>query len=91
MKTCKTDAAKIAAIAARHEADGWAFRAGYSGRCMFGQKCPGIVCPPHDVRRVEAAVRRAGIRSAASGDSMGRDAIVYWTAVAFNQFAAIPA
>jgi hypothetical protein len=86
----KTDAAKIAAIAARHEAGGWQFVPDYSGRCFRGRKCPAIICPPCAVEEVEAAVRRAGIRSAASGDSMGRDSIVYWTAVAFDQFTSIP-
>ena len=75
----KTDAAKIQAIADRHADEGWSFYAAYSGRCMFGRTCPGIVCPPQDARRATAAVRRAGIRSEVSRDSMGLDTIVYWS------------
>jgi hypothetical protein len=73
-----TDAAKIKRVAERHEADDWRFFDRYSGRGMFGAKCPGIVCPPHDVNRVESAVRMAGVKGMASGDSMGLDRIVYW-------------
>ena len=79
-KTRKTDAAKIATIAARHEADGWQSYPAYSGRCMFGDTCPGITCPGYDVQKVVAAVRRAGIRNP-SVDNMGQDTIVYWPCV----------
>jgi hypothetical protein len=74
-----TDAQKIARVAERN---GWHYRGDYSGRCMFGAICPGIVCAPHEVGRARAAVKRAGIKGEASGDSMGRDAIVYWSFVA---------
>ena len=82
MKAKKTDAAKIAAIAARHSTEGWTFRGDYSGRGMFGRRCPGIVCPQSDIELVETAVRRARVKGAASGDQLGRDAIVYWPSVA---------
>ena len=36
-----------------------------------------IVCPGYDVQKVEAAVRRAGIRNP-SVDNMGCEMVVYW-------------
>jgi hypothetical protein len=74
--TLKTDAQKIAAVAKRN---GWDYYPDYSGRCMFGAKCPGIVCPPSEIKRAKAAVRRAGITGGPSQDSLGLDAIVYWS------------
>ncbi len=80
MNAKKTDAQKIAAIAARHEADGWSYYARYSGRYMYGRECPGIVCPPSDIGRARAAARRHGISGCAT-DSMGLDSIIYWPGV----------
>ena len=56
----------------------WRFEDRYSGRMMFGARCPGIVCPPRDSGRVRSAARKAGITTEARQDSMGRDIIVYW-------------
>lgn len=54
------------------------FRIAYSGRFMYGAHCVGIDCERYDVEEVKKAARRAGIRAAASQDSMGMGAIVYW-------------
>lgn len=81
MKTKLTTNQAIARVAARHEEDGWAFRARYSGRCMYGRCCPGITCPRGHVQAVTAAVRKAGIRGHASTDNMGLDMIVYWPGI----------
>ncbi|MEK7414203.1 MAG: hypothetical protein AAB263_12885 [Planctomycetota bacterium] len=55
------------------EIDGRELRRSYSGRCMYGATCLGIVCPdPLDV------IAEVGLRGARM-DSMGRsDSIVYW-------------
>jgi hypothetical protein len=79
MKTKLTDAQKIERIAQKH--DDWSFRGTYSGRCMFGDVCPGIVCPTWDIRHVEGLAKKAGIKARASFDSMGLDNIVYWTSI----------
>lgn len=81
MKIKLTDAQKIERIAQKHEDDGWNFYARYSGRAMFGDVCPGIVCPPYDTPKVVTAARRAGIKAYPSHDNMGRDNIVYWPAI----------
>jgi hypothetical protein len=81
MTTKMTDAQKIERIANRHEDEDWSFYAGYSGRCMFGDRCPGIVCPGGDVSKVQSAVRRSGIKATPSTDNMGRDIIVYWPSI----------
>ena len=82
MKTkTKTAATKIRAIAEKHADEGWTFYARYSGRGMFGDTCPGIVCPGYDVQKVEAAARKIGVRNP-SVDGMGLDRIVYWSSVA---------
>ena len=75
MKTKMTDSQKIERIVKRHEEDGWTFYARYSGRFMYGDHCPGIVCPSWDVSKATTALKR--INRNVSTDSMGRDAIVY--------------
>ncbi len=81
MKTKMTEAQKIERIAERHADEDWNFYADYSGRCMFGARCPGIVCPSEDVSQVKSAVRKSGIKASASFDNMGRDMIVYWPSI----------
>ena len=71
-----TDAQKIARIVARHE--DWTFYARYSGRCMYGACCPGIVCSPYDTNKAAAAVKRALGRVTVSMDNMGLDMIDYY-------------
>jgi hypothetical protein len=55
--------------------DGRELRKEYSGRCMFGETCWGIVCD--DPNNVIAEVGLKGART----DSMGLQTIVYWTQV----------
>jgi hypothetical protein len=74
-----TDVQKIERIAERH--DGWRFYDGYSGRCMFGDRCPGIVCPSGEASQVESVVRKSGIKAKASRDNLGRSLIVYWSGI----------
>jgi len=73
----QTDAERIRGIAERHTGDGWRFYDGYSGRGMFGARCPGITCPPSEVSRVKQAVRRV-VKSEAAVDNLSLDMIVYW-------------
>ena len=50
-------------------------RKDYSGRCMFGETCWGIVCDdPADV------IAEVGVKGART-DSMGLHTIVYWPSV----------
>ncbi len=65
----------IADLATRNA---WIYYDRYSGRCMDGARCPGIVCRPGQAPSVRAAARKAGIRGVARQDSMGRDLIIYW-------------
>ena len=52
---------------------------GYSGRCMFGRKCVGVVC--NDVKKCISVARRFGLREDPSSDNMGLQMIVYWPTV----------
>ncbi len=45
---------------------------GYSGRCMFGDVCLGIVGP--DIAEIKRVAKFKGART----DNMGLDYIVYW-------------
>lgn len=45
---------------------------GYSGRCMYGAKCIGIVVPGCNAAALKKRIRGASV------DSMGLDMIVYW-------------
>lgn len=76
--------AAIEAIA--RDVDGEVYRH-YSGRAMYGSQCLGVVCP-YASEAIEAAARR-GITGART-DSMGRDYIVYWPALA-DPYEAAPA
>lgn len=49
----------------------------YSGRCMFGKTCLGIVCADGDTSDVISDVRVPGART----DNLGRGWIVYWPSV----------
>lgn len=73
---------KIAAIEATADAVGGTVRKSYSGRCMFGRTCYGIVCDFAETCIEEAASR--GLRGAKK-DSMGLQAIVYWPSVEGEQ------
>lgn len=54
-------------------------RTAYSGRCMFGATCYGIVCDdPEDV------IAEVGVKGART-DSMGLHIIVYWPHVSDDQ------
>ena len=75
MRTKLSDAAKIKRLAERNE---WSFRYNYSGRGMFGDTCPAIVCGRVEVNKVSSAVRKLGIKHSCSFESMGFDAVVYW-------------
>lgn len=77
MKNTRTDSQKIEQIVSRH--DDWTFKGHYSGRCMGGRTCPGIVCSPYDVTKAVAAVTRAIIGKVTwTTDNMGLDMIVYF-------------
>lgn len=69
-----TTAQKVAAIAALVEGTTYP---GYSGRCMYGRTCWGVVCEHDQVKRAAASGKRRGL-GAASSDNMGYQAIVYW-------------
>ena len=71
---------KIEAIAA---ACGGRSYPGYSGRCMFGAQCWGVVCSQFDVSEVKRAGTRAGL-GAANTDSLGLDIIVYWPGATYS-------
>ena len=56
---------------------GGGVRDDYSGRCMYGRRCYGIVCEGYDM----ATVKKLGNKyklGTANQDSMGLQAIVYW-------------
>lgn len=73
-----TRAQKIAAVEATANAVGGTVRTSYSGRCMFGRTCYGIVCNFAETCIEEAFSR--GLRGAKK-DSMGLQAIVYWPSI----------
>ena len=56
------------------------YEGGYSGRCMFGKKCYGIVCS--DYMAVIEAAASVGLKGARY-DSLGLDFIVYWPALEY--------
>lgn len=55
-------------------------REGYSGRCMYGDECWGIV---GDASRIIEVAGGHGLFGAKM-DSMGRDSIVYWPDMKYN-------
>lgn len=70
---------QLEAIKEIAEEVGGTVRTNYSGRCMYGKQCFGVVArSAGDI--IEAAASR-GIKRA-SQDSMGLGAIVYWQHIA---------
>jgi len=55
--------------------DGYRVYEGYSGRCMFGDTCLGIVGP--SISDIKAKASRRGFKNHRT-DNMGLDYIVYW-------------
>lgn len=69
----------------------WDVRYDYSGRCMYGRTCFGVVVPSisdlfqfyYQLGYAMAEVEEfASLPESYSQDSMGRDTIVYWSCIA---------
>lgn len=72
---------KVAAIQEVADNMGGSVRKDYSGRCMFGKTCYGIVVKGYEMNDCIEQAAAAGIRGART-DSMGLGAIVYWPSIA---------
>ena len=73
-----TDPEKIERVADRNA---WTYEEAYSGREMFGRRCPAIVCDHWEIKAAMGKVKRAGIKDVATWDQLGKHVVVYWPTV----------
>lgn len=59
------------------------FKKDYSGRFMYGKQCVAVICRNTIITIAEA--EHLGITDEARWDNMGRDFIVYWPTIQFEE------